>query len=316
MIKKDRLTLSALAAFLLTIAFASQTNAQATRTWVSGVGDDVNPCSRTAPCKTFAGAISKTAAGGEINVIDPGGFGAVTITKGITIDGNGAHASILHSGTNGVIVNATANDVVILRNLSINGAGTTLGVDGIRYLAGKELHVENCRLQRVSDDGIDVRLSSTVQASGFLKVLDTVISDAANASITIEPSNGEPVVSVVIERSQLTNGQFGIYAGGGSRVTIRNSIVSNQTLFGLTAEAASGNSQLTAENNLITNCGTGIRAGTGATFTRLSNNVIYNNTTGLSVSGGTCNSFGNNKIKGNSTDVSPAANSCTVVGMS
>jgi hypothetical protein len=140
------------------MALSSLAHAQATRTWVSGVGDDANPCSRTAPCKTFAGAISKTANGGEIDALDPGGYGAVTITKGITIDGNGTLASILFSGTNGVVVNATANDIIILRNLTLNGAGTTLGVDAIRYLAGKELHVENCRIQRFSDDGIDVRL--------------------------------------------------------------------------------------------------------------------------------------------------------------
>jgi len=74
---------------LATFAIATSAQAQATRTWVSGVGDDANPCSRTAPCKTFAGAISKTAAGGEISVLDPGGFGAVTITKSITINGDG-----------------------------------------------------------------------------------------------------------------------------------------------------------------------------------------------------------------------------------
>src|SRR6266851_5281621 len=112
--------------FVLTIvalAFASISQAQATRTWVSGVGDDVNPCSRTAPCKTFAGAISKTAARGEISVLDPGGFGAVTITKAITIDGGGSLASILNTGVNGVTVYANGpTDTVILRNLSINGA--------------------------------------------------------------------------------------------------------------------------------------------------------------------------------------------------
>ncbi|MCU0340213.1 MAG: hypothetical protein MUE30_10020, partial [Spirosomaceae bacterium] len=74
--------------------------------WVSGVGDDANPCSRTAPCKTFAGAISKTAAGGEISVLDPGGFGAVTITKSITLNGDGTLAGILASGTNGIVINA------------------------------------------------------------------------------------------------------------------------------------------------------------------------------------------------------------------
>ena len=111
--------------------------AQATRTWVSGVGDDANPCSRTAPCKTFAGAISKTAAGGEIDALDPAGYGAVTITKGITIDGGGGQvASVLVSGTNGIVVQAGPTDVVTLRNLRINGVEGTGGggLNGIRYL--------------------------------------------------------------------------------------------------------------------------------------------------------------------------------------
>ena len=111
---------------LMCFFFASPAFAQATRTWVSGMGDDANPCSRTAPCKTFAGAISKTAAGGEINVLDSGGFGAVTITKSITIDGAGALASILALNTNGIVING-ANIVVNLRNLAINGAGGTFG---------------------------------------------------------------------------------------------------------------------------------------------------------------------------------------------
>src|SRR5687767_13598389 len=125
---------------LLTIASAPAM-AQATRTWVSGVGDDVNPCSRTAPCKTFAGAISKTAASGEISALDPGGFGAVTITKSITLNGDGTLAGILAAGTSGIIVNAGATDKVIIRNISINGFNS--GFNGIRYLAGGTLTVEN-----------------------------------------------------------------------------------------------------------------------------------------------------------------------------
>src|SRR4051812_35559098 len=122
---------------------ATSAQAQATRTWVSGVGDDANPCSRTAPCKTLAGAISKTAANGEIDALDPAGYGAVTITKGITIDGGGGQvASVLVSGTNGIVVQAGPSDVVILRNLRINGIGT--GINGIRWLSGKALTVENC----------------------------------------------------------------------------------------------------------------------------------------------------------------------------
>src|SRR4030081_2373538 len=107
----------------------SSANAQATRTWVSGVGDDANPCSRTAPCKTFPGAITKTAAGGEINVLDPGGFGAVTITKSITISSECTEAGVLVSGTNGIVVSAGPSDVVIIRGLDIQGLGT--GLSGI-----------------------------------------------------------------------------------------------------------------------------------------------------------------------------------------
>src|SRR5216683_7049715 len=109
-----RNTLGAAATCAVTMLLvASPASAQATRTWVSGVGDDANPCSRTAPCKTFAGAISKTAAAGEIDVLDPGGFGALTITKSITIDGGGGQvASVLVAGTNGIVIQAGANDTV------------------------------------------------------------------------------------------------------------------------------------------------------------------------------------------------------------
>src|SRR5688500_11484454 len=142
---------------LLGVALASclhvsTADAQATRTWVSGVGDDVNPCSRTAPCKTFAGAISKTAVGGEINCLDPGGFGAVTITKSITLDCTGTMGSTLNSGTNGIVINdslsLTPNAAeVIIRGMAINGAGTTPGLNGIRFLSGRSLVVEDVIVQ-------------------------------------------------------------------------------------------------------------------------------------------------------------------------
>src|SRR6476659_2585780 len=132
--------------------------AQATRTWVSGVGDDANPCSRTAPCKTFAGAISKTAAGGEIDALDPAGYGAVTITKAITIDGGGGQvASVLVSGTTGIVVSTPgANDTVIRRNLRSNGLNGA-GLNGVRNIsAGGRLYIENCDIFGFSQSGIDV----------------------------------------------------------------------------------------------------------------------------------------------------------------
>src|SRR5437762_9015448 len=161
-----KLALPSCIAVLLLAIYASTTSvqAQATRTWVSGVGDDANPCSRTAPCKTFAGAISKTAPGGEIDALDPGGFGAVTITKAITIDGGGGQvASELVSGTNGIVVQAGANDTVILRNIRINGISQTPsgGLNGIRFLSGKALHVVNCNIFGFTQNGIDISLNTT-----------------------------------------------------------------------------------------------------------------------------------------------------------
>src|SRR2546421_13088705 len=93
---------------LIALALPASASAQASRTWVSGVGDDVNPCSRTAPCKTFAGAISKTAAGGEINCTDPAGFGAVPLNKAIPIKRHYTEAGVVVAGTNAIIVNAAA----------------------------------------------------------------------------------------------------------------------------------------------------------------------------------------------------------------
>src|SRR5438132_9834081 len=143
--KTLRFSLKLFSFVLLTLVFAAMANAQATRTWVSGVGDDANPCSRTAPCKTFAGAISKTAAGGEINCLDPGGFGAVTITKSISIDCSGTFGSILVNSGNGILVNAGPNDIVTLRRLDIQGLNG--GLNGIRFIAGNTLEVHNVNIE-------------------------------------------------------------------------------------------------------------------------------------------------------------------------
>src|SRR5260370_25115769 len=150
---KFRLIINGLAITIFLLAFGSIAQAQATRTWVSGVGDDANPCSRTAPCHTFAGAISKTAVGGEIDVLDPGGFGAVTITKSISIENTGNIAGVLVSGTNGIVISAPSNALVLLRGLTIEGLGT--GQNGIDFLAGGELYVEHCFINNFTRRGIE-----------------------------------------------------------------------------------------------------------------------------------------------------------------
>src|SRR5690349_14143653 len=212
---KFRFTIKLLVSATFLLAFASLTQAQATRTWVSGVGDDVNPCSRTAPCKTWAGAISKTAAGGEIDALDPGGFGAVTITKNMTLDGtNGAgFGSILSSGVNGVNVNDSASGspntiIVTLRNLSINGAGTTLGINGVNFTSGSAVHVENCRIMNFSGSGV---LLNSATASRLV-VENTTVTQAANGvSISGTPASNH---AVVIDHGSFTRNTNGISVSG------------------------------------------------------------------------------------------------------
>src|SRR6202040_3359306 len=161
--------------FLCTAAavagFSTRAHAQASRTWVSGVGDDANPCSRTAPCKTFAGAISKTAAAGEINVLDPGGFGAVTITKSITISSVGFEAGVLVSGGGGIVVNALATDQVVLEGLDIEGLGT--GGGGVKVLSANIVYVVRCKIHHFTGNGVN--LNSSVANSQVI-VKDSLIT--------------------------------------------------------------------------------------------------------------------------------------------
>jgi hypothetical protein len=137
------------------IAAAGFAKAQATRTWVSGVGDDANPCSITAPCKTFAGAIARTVAGGEINVLDPGGFGALTITKSITVRSDHTEAGVLVSGTDGIVVAAAATDTVVLEGLDFDGA-TGTGLNGVNVLSGQRVYILRCAIRRFSGNGVNV----------------------------------------------------------------------------------------------------------------------------------------------------------------
>jgi len=190
-------------------------HAQATRTWVSGVGDDVNPCSRTAPCKTFAGAISKTAPAGEINVLDPGGFGAVTITKSITISSEGPEAGVEVSGTNGIVISAGANDTVILKGLDIEGLGT--GLNGIQILAGLNVYVINCRIHHFIDNGINMA-SSTSDARLVVKDSQILQNGTSNSSpltggINV---NGAANAGIIIDTLVDKNLNFAVQASGAS----------------------------------------------------------------------------------------------------
>jgi hypothetical protein len=298
-----RHTLRAFGLLAFILAATSAAQAQATRTWVSGVGDDVNPCSRTAPCKTFAGAISKTAMGGEIDALDSGGFGAVTITKSITIDGGTAGlASILASGTTGVIVNiGTANAAdtkrkVTLRRLSINGAGTTLGTRGVNFIAGLGLSIEDCYIQNFSSEGIQM---SHVATGAFLSVKDTSIDHCATG-INLTTSTGFVVGFADRVRIEKMTGN-GVTVGVRGHFSIKNSFVMFNGADGLSVAAAATDGTLNVESTMVNHNTTGIRGGPNGSFVRLSNATIQENGTGLATAGGAIQSHGNNSISGNTS---------------
>ena len=305
---KLRFTFSTLTVALVVLMGASIANAQATRTWVSGVGDDVNPCSRTAPCKTFAGAISKTAAGGEIDALDPGGFGAVTVTKSIIIDGTtgAGFGSILASGVNGVNVNdsatGTPNTIVVrLRNLSINGAGTTLGLNGVNFTSGATVHVENCVIRNFSGDGI--RLSSNT-ASRVI-VSDTVISQVGDG---IEVA-GTPATNhaLSVDRVQVTRATNGVSISGRCSGAISNSVMTlNTGAAVIISTVAGGASIIDTENCQMNFNAVGVQPNAQGVI-RLSNAHMTGNGNCLNFNGGTIATYNNNRIFGNAAGENFAA---------
>jgi len=304
-------------AFCLVLG-TSMAQAQATRTWVSGVGDDANPCSRTAPCKTFAGAISKTAVGGEIDAIDPGGFGAVTITKSVTIDGGGTFAAILAASTNGIIVNDSAGPtpgtaVVKIRNLSINGVSGSVspGLNGIRFLSGAALYVENCQVANFTQKGIDFQPSA---GNAKLFVSGTNIEGAAGGGILVKPNVASSSAQASLDGVVLDRNGFGLRAEDNSIVTVRNSVAAHSINNGFVSFSTSVPTQVVLEHSLATQNGSNSGTGGAIAFggnavVRISGFTAVGNTVGLlTISGGSIVSFGNNQIGGNTiADGSPTS---------
>jgi hypothetical protein len=280
----------------LTLGVSNAVHAQATRTWVSGVGDDVNPCSRTAPCKTFAGAISKTAMNGEINALDPGGYGTLTITKSITVDGAGTMASSLAALTTGFIINITnvadTRKTVVLRNISINGV--TTGIHGINFLAGLKVYVENVQIKGFQSSASSRAIKANVSAASQLYVKDTVISNCASG---IDVSSTSGIILATIDNTRFEGMTDGFIIGAGSGGTLRNCVIVGNTGVGV---RLSGSAGLSIESSLINSNGTGIQPGAGTT-TDLSNTSIIGNTLGIATTGGSVQSHGNNQINLNVT---------------
>ncbi len=280
--------------------YAAPGHAQATRTWVTGSGgSDANPCSRTAPCQTFAGAISKTFINGEINCIDSGAYGAVTITKSITIDCHENIAGVLASSVNGIIINipVSANDpqrTVRIRNLNINGtgasgsAGTRTGLNGIRIDAATAVFVEDVLIESFTQRGIlDQRTTG-----GELYVSNSTIRNTTGAGIITFPSSGSTRIDASINNVRVQNVQAGFAAINGGKMMIANSVASGSSI-GIDAEGAG--TEIFADHVTISGNTTGLFT-TSSGVIRLSNSNVAYNTTGVT---GTVNSFSNNRFVSN-----------------
>jgi hypothetical protein len=268
------------------------------RTWVSGVGDDVNSCGRYDPCKTFQRAFNQTATGGEITALDAGGFGAVNIDRSVTITSQLAFGGILAAATTGVVVNAPAGHVVILRNLAINGNGN--GLNGVNFIAGGRLVVENARIYGFSGHGILFQPSG----ASTLIVTASAINNNVGGGIHVKPGSAGMATAVLDGVTLIANGR-GLRAEDGSSVEVRNSHATLSTNSGFVAAGTSRPVSMFVDRSAATyNTLGGVHAGTMATV-RISNFTATGNGTGLSMSGGSIMSFVNNQVSGNTTDGAP-----------
>ena len=253
----QRLAKLAPALVLVALALPSSAFGQATRTWVSGVGDDANPCSRTAPCKTFAGAISKTAAKGEINCLDPGGFGGVTITKALTIKCHYTEGGVLVSGTNAIVVNAPATDRVTLRGLDINGLGT--GLNGVRILSAKSV-----------------------------TILDSEIYEFTGAGVDINPTSSQ--TRVVVARNHIHDTTIGVlHAPGNNAISFTSAVVRDNLITDNSCGVSTSSFGQNGTTPTITECGTAT-SGSGINKTAATglyhNQIGFNSNTGVFTRGG------------------------------
>lgn len=309
---KVRFSFKVLAIAIFVFAVSTMAQAQATRTWVSGVGDDLNPCSRTAPCKTFAGAISKTAKDGEISVLDPGGFGAVTITKSIYINGtHGAgYGSIINSLVNGVIINITdpadVRKAVRLRSLDINGAST--GINGVSILAANNVWIEDSVIDgntgNGTTSGIGVRVATAASCNLFL--YDTVIHKNVTG-VRVTTSSGFAVAN--IKNCNIEGNTTGVDASTNGFVTVDTSRIAANT--GAGVQTSASGAQLNVRETTLSNNGTAVSAAAGSSMRAISN-LLLNNTTGFGGTTAVIQTDGQNRNAGNTTPGAPGGGLVTI----
>jgi hypothetical protein len=291
------------------LTFAAPASAQATRTWVSGVGDDVNPCSRTAPCKTFQGTISKTAAGGEINCLDPAGFGAVTITKSITIRCDFTTAGVLVAAQHGVIVNAAATDTVVLSGLDFEGFGQ--GLFGVRILQAGNVVIRNSSFRGfrgVNGGAIGFQPASTGASLTVdnVTIVNNVAATNDSGAIVIAPAANVAATFALNDVRVTDNNGFGLgiitdtVTGASVKGTVTNSLFTDNTSAGIIVQSSTTPLQLLVKDTVINGGGLGLVAGGAGASVQVSGSKITQTTTALTaLTGASLTSFGDNIVADN-----------------
>jgi hypothetical protein len=294
---KFRFAFRAFALVGLFFAFSAIADAQATRTWVSGsIGVDTNPCSRTAPCKSFAAALALVAVGGEINCLDPHSEGGVVvIEKSITIDCEDTQGSIRAFTVNGVNINITdpldTAKNVRLRGITINGVGT--GTNGIRIQSGNRLTLEEMVIDGFTAHGVSLE---TTSGAFSLVVKKTTIRNNVGNGINTSLSGGATATIFVIE-SLIAANEVGFNQNSATVGVIQNSTLTGNTTAGVQANSAT--SILGVKGCLLSHNGIAVSTVLSGTI-RIGGNVITSNTFGLS--GSNIFTWGGNFVDGNSTN--------------
>jgi hypothetical protein len=299
-----RLPIAASTLLVVFLAVSQAAHGQSTRTWVSVNGNDGNDCSRATPCRTLSAALARSSAGGEIDVLDSGDFGSLTINKSISLVSPGVLGGIQVSTGTAITINAGPSDKVVLRGLTLDGLGT--GLNGISFAAGGSLYVENCTINNFNQIGIDF---APTNGSGKLFVTDTIIRNngvgAVGGGLHLIANTGPGFVASVDGLRSESN-VYGVKAEVFGVVTIRNSLVANNGFAGFSAVSSTGSIRMLIDNSVSTHNGTNGVSATGLATSTISNVVVTDNQTGLITgSGGTILSFGNNRVQGNVTDGSP-----------
>lgn len=241
----------------------------APRTWVSSAGDDNNPCNPIAPCKSFAGALTKTAVSGEINCLGPGGYGPVTISVSVTIDCTGTFGGITVASGSAITINASSSGVVKLRGLSINGLGTA--ANGISIGTGIKVSIENTVIDGFISNGI----SMTTTNATSLMISNSSIRNNNGDGVHITPGSVTPSVGSIVNTQIIGNGVNGLNIQG---------------------------SDIAVSNCMISRNGTGILATQNGTV-RISGNTVSENSIGLTpATKGFIVSYGNNAVSGNASN--------------